>query len=260
MNWSGKVLLWEEHGLFIGAAGTATLHDSPAIKVCVSLDGGFQLRESEDDPWVDHTAALIPAGQVHAINGLGNRMAMLLLAPEGELGQVLVQTFAGDGNSAIHQDVLGEIQRELNQFSSPDIGFAPGSEIYRTVVKTIASTQPGEEQGTVIDPRVSQGIDWIRTGRERGISVGEIATGVELSESRFSHLFTEHIRVPVRRYLLWLRLRDALHMLAGGGSLTDTAHAAGFADSAHLTRTFRAALGITPSALVKESTLVSFLE
>lgn len=259
MNWSGKVLLWEEHGLFIGAAGTATLHDSPAIKVCVSLDGGFQLRQSDDGPWREHCAAFIPAGQVHAINGLGNRMAMLLLAPEGDLGQVLLQSFATEGITDVSTFTHAEINPLLGQLMSTDLDAGQSGEIYLTVVETIASAQPKEGRGSTIDPRVSQGIDWIRTGRERGISVGEIATGVELSESRFSHLFTEHIRVPVRRYLLWLRLRDALHMLAGGGSLTETAHAAGFADSAHLTRTFRAALGITPSALVKESSLVSFL-
>jgi AraC-like DNA-binding protein len=106
---------------------------------------------------------------------------------------------------------------------------------------------------------VAQSIEWLRAGREQGIIVGEIAAGVDLSESRFSHLFTEHVRVPVRRYLLWLRLRDALHLLSRGGSLTETAHEAGFADSAHLTRTFRTSLGIAPSELVKESSVVSFL-
>ncbi|MFC9966750.1 AraC family transcriptional regulator [Nocardia ignorata] len=32
-----------------------------------------------------------------------------------------------------------------------------------------------------------------------------------------------------------------------GGSLTEAAHAAGFADSAHLTRTCRELIGITPT-------------
>ncbi|MEO6051520.1 MAG: helix-turn-helix domain-containing protein [Pyrinomonadaceae bacterium] len=59
--------------------------------------------------------------------------------------------------------------------------------------------------------------------------------------------------MPVRRYLLWQRLRDAMHQLAHGSSLTETAHAAGFADSAYLTRTFRGMLGIAPSALQKKA-------
>ena len=39
--WRGTVLLWEEHGLFLGNAGRAEMHESPAIKICVSLDGKF---------------------------------------------------------------------------------------------------------------------------------------------------------------------------------------------------------------------------
>jgi AraC-like DNA-binding protein len=34
-----------------------------------------------------------------------------------------------------------------------------------------------------------------------------------------------------------------------GGSWTDAAHEAGFADSAHLNRTFRRMLGLSPTAL-----------
>lgn len=252
MNWNGKVLLWEEHGLFFGAAGTAELHESPAIKVCISLEGDFSLRTSETGNWTDHTGAIIAAGQAHAIEGKGNRMAMLLLAPEGELGRLL----SGGGITTVGDSISKNILPLLGLFSDPEITGHKGAVIYREILEKIA----GEGAAAVLDPRVEQSIEWIRAGREKGIIVGEIAAGVDLSESRFSHLFTEHVRVPVRRYLLWLRLRDALHLLAAGGSLTDTAHEAGFADSAHLTRTFRTSLGIAPSELVKGSSVVSFLE
>lgn len=243
--------MWEEHGLFLGAAGTAGLHESPAIKVCISLDGNFGLRTSEQDNWTDHTGAIIAAGQEHAIEGRGNRMAMLLLAPEGKLGQLL----AGSGITPVGEPVLEDLQPLLGLFSSPEITGDRADDVYHEVVKIVA----GEGLAGAIDPRVAQSIEWIRAGREKGILVGDIAAGVDLSESRFSHLFTEHVRVPVRRYLLWLRLRDALHLLSRGGSLTETAHEAGFADSAHLTRTFRTSLGIAPSELVKDSSIVSFL-
>lgn len=247
MTWSGKVLLWEDHGLFFGRAGDAVLHESPAIKVCISLDVPFGLRISENEEWKEYNATVIAAGQPHAIDGRGVKMAMLLLAPEGELGRRL----AGSGI----EEVANAPLPLLEQFENTDPTGDAANDIYQDVVGRIA----GDRQPAPLDPRVAQSIEWLREGREQGIIVGEIAAGVDLSESRFSHLFTEHVRVPVRRYLLWLRLRDALHLLAQGGSLTETAHEAGFADSAHLTRTFRASLGIAPSDLVKGSTVVSFL-
>lgn len=239
--------MWEEHGLFFGRAGDAALHESPAIKVCISLEGAFGLQNNSKN----YKAVIIPAGEPHSIEGRGVKMAMLLLAPEGELGQLL----AGAGIREIPDSTLPDILPLLRQFENSDITGEAGDAVYREVVRKIA----GETARAPIDPRVAQSIEWLRAGREQGIIVGEIAAGVDLSESRFSHLFTEHVRVPVRRYLLWLRLRDALHLLAGGGSLTETAHEAGFADSAHLTRTFRTSLGIAPSELVKDSTVVSYL-
>lgn len=236
------------------------MHESPAIKICISLEGEFQLRSSAKSDRKKYTSAIIPAGRLHAIEGGGNKMAMLLLAPEGKLGQLLIPVTAEKEIVEIPGAVLKELLALLDSFKAPEITGDAGENIYREVIEKIAAKDRPKNKPAAIDPRVFRSIEWIRAGRENGILVKEIAAGVELSESRFSHLFTEHVRVPVRRYLLWLRLRDALHLLAGGGSLTETAHSAGFADSAHLTRTFRVALGITPSALVKESTLVSFLK
>jgi AraC-like DNA-binding protein len=83
-----------------------------------------------------------------------------------------------------------------------------------------------------------------------------------LSPSRFMHAFTESVGVPVRPYILWLRLQRAACDLNNGASVTSAAHRAGFSDAAHLTRTFRRMLGATPSdlALLKRVSLGFALE
>ncbi|MBV9228376.1 MAG: AraC family transcriptional regulator [Chloroflexi bacterium] len=53
--------------------------------------------------------------------------------------------------------------------------------------------------------------------------------------------------------LRWQRLLVALRTSASGASLTEAAHAAGFADSAHLTRVFRTTFGLPPSRIFKNS-------
>ena len=50
--------------------------------------------------------------------------------------------------------------------------------------------------------------------------------------------------------MLWMRLNVAIQFAMAGQSWTEAAHAAGFADSAHLTRTFRRMFGMNPAALV----------
>ena len=253
-NWRGRVLVWDEQAIFLGHAANASLHASPAIKVCVALDGNFGLCTGADDTFINYESAIIAPGQPHAIDGRHNNMVMMLLVPEAKLAQPLTPIFSQKGITRLSPAVVSKIRRIFADF---DERLAADDSIEHICFQMVAAIRGGDS--LPIDSRVAQSIEWIRASREEGISVREIAAGVELSESRFSHLFTENVRIPVRRYLLWLRLRDSMHLLAQGKSLTKTAHEAGFSDSAHLTRTFRGMLGIAPSALIKESSLISFL-
>ena len=70
-----------------------------------------------------------------------------------------------------------------------------------------------------------------------------------MSQSRLQHLFRDQVGVPIRRYLLWHRYLTALSLLADGASVTRAARAAGFADSAHLTRTAVRMNGFTPTKM-----------
>lgn len=81
------------------------------------------------------------------------------------------------------------------------------------------------------------------------VSGTDLATQVGLSVSRLTHLFTDQVGIPLRRYVLWSRLRLAVMRVQAGDDLTGAAHGAGFSDSAHLTRTTREMFGLPPSVL-----------
>ena len=83
------------------------------------------------------------------------------------------------------------------------------------------------------------------------VSLRVVATSVGLSPSRFMHLFTASVGIPLRPYILWLRLQCAAGELARGKSVADAGHAAGFSDAAHFTRTFRRMLGATPRQVLR---------
>jgi AraC-like DNA-binding protein len=85
------------------------------------------------------------------------------------------------------------------------------------------------------------------------VSLRRLAAVAGLSRSRFMHAFTESVGIPVRPYILWLRLQLAACDLMDGASVTAAAYRAGFSDSAHLTRTFRRMLGATPSDLALQN-------
>jgi AraC-like DNA-binding protein len=79
----------------------------------------------------------------------------------------------------------------------------------------------------------------------------EMALAGGLSPSRFMHVFTTSVGVPLRPYILWRRLQMACGELMRGASIADAAQRAGFSDAAHLGRTLRRMMGMTPGELLQ---------
>lgn len=82
--------------------------------------------------------------------------------------------------------------------------------------------------------------------------VADAAGAAALSPGRFRHLFVQETGTAFRAYVLWLRLNVAIECSMAGGAWTQAAHEAGFADSAHLMRTFKRMFRMNPATLVRQ--------
>jgi AraC family transcriptional regulator len=110
-------------------------------------------------------------------------------------------------------------------------------------------------------PLISEPCEYISQHLYRPITLAELTKAVHRSPSRLAHRFRGATGVPLGHFILWRRLRAATETAMRGLSLTEAAHAAGFADSAHLSRTFRAMFGINPFLLFKRGQLeVTFFD
>jgi len=78
-----------------------------------------------------------------------------------------------------------------------------------------------------------------------------------MSPRHLSRLFNRDVGLSMPAYIRWLRLRWVTEALAEGSTLTQAAHAAGFSDSAHLSRVFRASFGMAPSRILRDTMLYS---
>src|SRR5690606_10289226 len=102
----------------------------------------------------------------------------------------------------------------------------------------------------VVHPRVRKLLRALRElPPDADLSLEAFARDVGLSPSRLMHVFTESLGIPLRPYLAWVRLQRAAAAIVSGVPLAQAALAAGFADSAHMSRAFRSMLGLPPSAL-----------
>ncbi len=95
-----------------------------------------------------------------------------------------------------------------------------------------------------LDPRVERALAALDNQLHDKVSAHDLARTASLSLSQLERLFADQVGLSVRRLVLWRRLYLALSLALQGSGLTDAAHAAGFADSAHLSRSMRSLLGI----------------
>ena len=101
------------------------------------------------------------------------------------------------------------------------------------------------------DSRIAAILRAIDGNPDAFINFQDIATSSGLSPSRCRALIRETAGVSFRRYRIWRRMAFVALNLAEGRTLTEAAHAAGFASSAHLSFAFKKMFGLAPSALLK---------
>jgi len=84
---------------------------------------------------------------------------------------------------------------------------------------------------------------------EQKLRQSAIASSAGMSSSAFSRAFKAEFGITFSQYLARYRISRACHLLRQGShSVTNVGQAVGFDDASHFARTFRALLGVSPSA------------
>ena len=79
--------------------------------------------------------------------------------------------------------------------------------------------------------------------------LAELADVAKLSRFELARRFRAQTGMTPHAFQTNLRIARARTLIAAGDTLADVAAACGFADQAHLTRTFRRTVGVTPGAV-----------
>ncbi|MBL6748910.1 MAG: helix-turn-helix domain-containing protein [Nevskia sp.] len=245
-----RLFLWPHRLLVLAAGFHSAPHRHHAAQIVLGLESGLEY-QGESAQWQSAPGFVIPPDVRHAHRGTG-ATAMLYVEAEGaEWRSSELRTLAGGGLRAWTPalSVLGAA-REAQRSGT-------AAEVAAFCARALGG--PAAPELKPADPRILDVQAFIAAHLDRPLPSAELAGEVGLSASRLAHLFRGATGIPVRRYILWRRLRAAVQSALQTGNLTEAAHAAGFADSAHLSRTFRAMFGITPSLLASQTVSVALL-
>jgi AraC-like DNA-binding protein len=83
------------------------------------------------------------------------------------------------------------------------------------------------------------------------VSLAELSTVAGLSRFELVRRFRADTGMPPHAFQIDLRIGRARRMLAAGEAPAAVAASCGFADQAHLTRTFRRSVGVTPARFAR---------
>jgi AraC-like DNA-binding protein len=244
---SAQYFPWEGGAIFVGKAGVFPAHAHQAIQVCFLFDGRIRLRTNDEDPWTDYDLAIVPSQHPHAMDGSRVHYgATIFVEPETREGRVLTERYLRDGIAEVDRTTLNPALLELRRAVLERRRGAPIVELARRVVRSL--TQHSEPSVTS-DERILRAVRYVNDHLSTPLTLKQIASVACLSPSRFRHLFAEQTGMGLRQYVLWRRFVSVWEHRMNGASLSTAAHAAGFADSAHLARTSRRMIGIPPSLM-----------
>lgn len=224
-SWDGALELGSTWAVWRGAVGDTVLHRHFAAQAVLSAEP-LEVQDAEGRSASAHCVLIDPL-TLHRL-APARSAELIFLEPSRDVARKLPAT-------------LRQIReaRSLALLSGrPDEGF------------WAAWLSSPEQVPKPLDPRIEAALLELEGDLSEGpIPLKRAAGGAGLSPDRFRHLFAAELGLPYRRYLLWRRLRLAAEHLLAGRDATASAHAAGFADAAHLARTLKTTFGVTAGQL-----------
>ena len=242
----GRVVFWEGGSLWLALiTGTMSRHSHHAVQLCLPLEGTAQFQTDEDGDWITCEGALITPDAPHAFRAPGKVVANILFEPESSIGRTLMSRCTHPGINMLDAAYIAPLAAPI---ASAYFDGADDDELRDLAQRAISAAAGIALRPAAVDQRIVRAIAEIRERIDEPILLSGLARRAGLSPGRFRHLFVAETGVSLRAFVLWERLNRALSIGFSGGSWTEAAHAANFADSAHLSRTCRRMFGLAPSS------------
>lgn len=247
-----QLYLWNGLLLYAASGHRNDWHSHYAASLIISLEAPLrlELREGVDETVQACVLAPNAENRVH----IPGRFISMMADRDSSIFEPLAPLLDGQSWAPVAEATLRPVQKQLRQLGEK----APDGDTARRLIEDCIEAITGQRPrplAVALDRRIHQVLDRIRNSLPDEPDVEELAAAVGLSRSRLLHLFKEQLGLPMGQYLLWRRLFEAARLWDEGQSMTDAAHAAGFYDQSHYTRTMRKMLDITPSSFTRNPQL-----
>ncbi|MTI30822.1 helix-turn-helix transcriptional regulator [Xanthovirga aplysinae] len=246
------LVIWSDFRLFYGShPRRVTEHSHPVIQLVVAAHGTF-LSKDKSGNWINKKGLLIAPNHIHQCDANNIHIISIDINPESSLGEWVLS------KQLKNVPIIDYPSKDIVKLDFKIFSELLNNENWEAMRIMIENTfqyqntfRTSQKEG-----RIQNILDFISNNIDKNITSEMLMEVAYLSESRLLHLFKEKMGLPISNYILWTRLKIVQEQILKGHSLTHASYKAGFADQAHMTRTFKKMTGVPPSLIAKNSKFV----
>ncbi|WP_101760572.1 AraC family transcriptional regulator [Oceanicoccus sp. KOV_DT_Chl] len=258
MDKSASSFLYLSKGrvLLVGNALDSGEHRHHALQITLSMEGR-PLLIKHPGGLTETQCALIRPNHLHQIDNIDSWRLLILIDANTDTAKKITSRYLKNSPIATpSQRDINFCKKRLKHLAHKEKPITQVSKAMDDVLARLAGTNT---KTSTMDPRIATAIKLIQQAENRDISADELAAKICLSRDRLSHLFTQEVGIPIKRYILWYRLSQTGYKIFANQSLAEAAAESGFSDAAHFSRAFRSMFGMTPSHIMRRSQSVKLI-
>lgn len=190
---------------------------------------------------------IIDSNISHTVANQDNRMLVFLIDDTSILARNIDKSLSEKSFVIIEDSIVKEIQQLYHAYLVNNVDNSY-TKFFNFVFRQLKIDC---QNIAITDKRIQWSLSYIlEIDTIDSTIISDMCTKVELSKSRFSHLFKEQTGVSLNSYLALSKLRKAYQVLLKSGDITVSAMNAGFSSPSHFSASSQKFLGISASELI----------
>ncbi len=262
-NFQNSLYFWDSEILFVSWENISwftenSFHKLHAALIIIPINQNSEII-IEDGSRIKYSGLIVPPNVNHR-NEVMNAHVLILQIDPDSIYFNSIRTLLDKGITTFDSKKISNLEERVRQIIREETSCSEVLSLKESILANIQSENQISKPHKPLDNRVLLAVDYLKNLPDltEDTSLTYLSKLVGLSQDRFRHLFSENMGISIRRYILYLRIKKTAFYLSQGFNLTRAAHNSGFADLAHLSRTFREMYGNNPSSMFLKESKIKF--
>jgi AraC-like DNA-binding protein len=249
---TNKRMMWVTPGrvFYCGLLGEPSLRRIGGYIIYLAQGAPLQIRLA-DDRWQTCDLAVVPPYQPHRITCDARLIVDVIIEPETVEPASLPPFVRHAGALLDAGSVLRRLREAQVRLEAHDGVLPADDDLFDEIVFGAPLSRRS------LDDRIVRALVELDRRIAESVSAEELANMLQLSFSRFIHLFKDEVGVPLRTFRNWKRARSLLNYVTQDANLADIAQHTGYPDAAHFSHSIRQVFGLQPREMFAGSRQLS---